>query len=62
VYGAEAGVNIDEVTDAIAEFEKTLKTPNSRFDQWLLGDADAITETGTGRLRALQDQRLCRLP
>jgi cytochrome c peroxidase len=44
VYGAEAGVNIDEVTDAIAEFEKTLKTPNSRFDQWLLGDADAITE------------------
>jgi cytochrome c peroxidase len=44
VYGADAGVNIDEVTDAIAEFEKTLKTPNSRFDQWLLGDADAISE------------------
>lgn len=37
------GVNIDRVTDAIAEFEKTLVTPNSRFDQWLLGDMDAIT-------------------
>jgi cytochrome c peroxidase len=44
VYGAEAGVNIDEVTDAIAEFEKTLKTPNSRFDQWLLGDSRAISD------------------
>jgi len=38
------GINIDRVTDAIAEFEKTLVTPNSRFDQWLLGNADAITE------------------
>ena len=38
-------ITIDEVTTAIAEFEKTLVTPNSRFDQWLKGDADAITET-----------------
>ena len=37
------GINIDRVTDAIAEFEKTLVTPNSRFDQWLLGDNDALT-------------------
>lgn len=37
------GVNIDRVTDAIAEFEKTLVTPNSRFDQWLLGNEDAIS-------------------
>ncbi|MCP1365903.1 cytochrome-c peroxidase, partial [Halomonas sp. BBD48] len=33
VYGTEA-ITIAEVTDAIAEFEKTLVTPNSRFDQW----------------------------
>ncbi len=37
-------VNIDRMTDAIAEFEKTLVTPNSRFDKWLLGDAKALTE------------------
>lgn len=37
------GINIDRVTDAIAEFEKTLVTPNSPFDQWLLGDEDALT-------------------
>ncbi|MEW7979904.1 MAG: cytochrome-c peroxidase [Candidatus Sedimenticola endophacoides] len=36
-------ITIDQVTQAIAEFEKTLVTPNSRFDQWLMGDRDAIT-------------------
>ncbi len=36
-------INIDQVTQAIAEFEKTLVTPNSRFDQWLLGNKAAIT-------------------
>lgn len=37
-------IDIDQVTDAIAEFEKTLVTPNSRFDQWLMGDDNAITK------------------
>src|SRR5690606_7275588 len=36
-------ITLDEVTDAIAEFEKTLVTPNSRFDKWLKGDANAIS-------------------
>ncbi|MCB1759760.1 MAG: cytochrome-c peroxidase [Gammaproteobacteria bacterium] len=36
-------IDIDQVTQAIAEFEKTLVTPNSRFDRWLLGDKDALT-------------------
>jgi cytochrome c peroxidase len=44
VFGPDC-INIDQVTDAIAEFEKTLVTPNSRFDQWLLGNTDAITST-----------------
>ena len=42
VFGADE-ITIDEVTAAIAEFEKTLVTPNSRFDRWLLGDTNAIT-------------------
>jgi cytochrome c peroxidase len=41
VFGKDK-ISIEEVTLAIAEFEKTLVTPNSRFDQWLLGKADAI--------------------
>ena len=36
-------ITIDEVTAAIAEYEKTLVTPNARFDKWLLGDKYAIT-------------------
>ncbi len=42
VFGTDE-ISIDHVTQAIAEFEKTLKTPNSRFDRWLLGEKDAIT-------------------
>lgn len=43
VFGPDC-INIDQVTEAIAEFEKTLVTPNDRFDRWLLGNTDAITE------------------
>ncbi|GAB4292222.1 MAG: cytochrome-c peroxidase [Thiohalomonadaceae bacterium] len=42
VFGKDK-IDIDMVTTAIAEFEKTLVTPNSRFDQWLLGKEDALT-------------------
>ncbi|WP_423186870.1 cytochrome-c peroxidase [Alishewanella sp. d11] len=42
VYGTPE-VNLDRITDAIAAFEETLVTPNSRFDQWLMGDDKAIT-------------------
>ncbi|MCB0311301.1 MAG: hypothetical protein KDD42_08700, partial [Bdellovibrionales bacterium] len=43
VFGNDT-ITIDSVTEAIAEFEKTLVTPNSRFDLWLLGKDDALTE------------------
>lgn len=43
-FGTDTEISIDQVTDAIAEFEKTLVTPNSRFDQFLLGNRDALTE------------------
>lgn len=37
------GVQRENVKDAIAEFERSLTTPNSRFDRWLRGDNNAIT-------------------
>lgn len=37
-------ITLDEVTTAIAAFEETLVTPNSRFDQWLDGDKKALTK------------------
>ncbi len=41
---ASEGIDIDKITQAIAEFEKTLVTPNSRFDQWLTGKKDALSK------------------
>jgi cytochrome c peroxidase len=38
------GVTRDAYVDALTEFEKSLVTPNSRFDQYLRGDDNAITE------------------
>lgn len=43
VYGSP-GIDLERITDVIAEFEKTLVTPNSRFDLWLKGDKDALSE------------------
>jgi cytochrome c peroxidase len=42
-FGPDAGIDIDKVTTAIAAYEETLVTPDSRFDKWLLGDNRAIT-------------------
>ena len=40
-YGQEP--NAAAILDAIATFERSLVTPGSRFDRWLMGEADAIT-------------------
>jgi cytochrome c peroxidase len=37
------GVTEDNIMDAIATFEESLYTPNSRFDQFLRGNSDALT-------------------
>ncbi|CAN5526603.1 cytochrome-c peroxidase [soil metagenome] len=41
VFGHDK-LSIEEVTIAIAAFEETLVTPDSRFDQWLKGDKKAL--------------------
>jgi cytochrome c peroxidase len=40
-YGNEP--NVAALLDAIATYERSLITPGSRFDRWLMGDAGAIT-------------------
>ena len=42
VYG-EPAIDIGKVTTAIAAFEDTLVTPDSRFDQWLKGNKKALS-------------------
>ncbi len=38
------GVTKDNIADAIAEYEKTLITPNAPFDKYLRGDKSAISQ------------------
>lgn len=38
-------IDIGMVTDAIAAFEETLVTPDSKFDKWLRGDDTALNDT-----------------
>ncbi|MBT2338545.1 MULTISPECIES: cytochrome-c peroxidase [Pseudomonas] len=37
------GVTLPNIQGALADFERTLLTPNSRFDQYLLGNTDILT-------------------
>ena len=43
--------------DAIAEFERRLITPNSRFDRSLAGDKKALSEKETKGYAAFQEHR-----
>ena len=38
------GITKNSITDAIAEYEKTLVTPNAPFDKYLKGDKNALTQ------------------
>lgn len=52
IYG---GLDADHVKNAIAEFERSLLTPGSRFDRYLEGQQDALTsdeKTGYGLFKS----------
>ena len=49
------GITQATVTDDIAEYEKTLITPNDRLDQMLKGDENALTEEEKKGLAAFMD-------
>lgn len=49
------GISGANIADAIAHYERTLLTPNSRFDRFLLGDKDALSSLErTGYWRFLE--------
>lgn len=49
------GFDVKTITDAIAAFERTLVTPDSRFDRFLLGDEDVLSETEREGYRLFQE-------
>lgn len=56
-FPSEGGtVSFDNMARAIEAFEATLITPNSRFDQFLMGDLAVLDEVERRGLRAFMDQ------
>ena len=51
------GFTGETITNAIAEYEKTLITPNSPFDRYLKGDENAISENAKKGYRKRQGHR-----
>lgn len=48
-------IDIGKVTKAIAAFEETLTTPDSRFDKWLKGDKKALTKDELAGYKLFKD-------
>lgn len=49
------GICVDSVKDAIATFERSLYTPNSRFDRFLRGDRTALNEDEQAGYRSFKE-------
>ncbi len=54
LFGTD-NINIGMVTTAIAAFEETLVTPDSRFDKWLRGDTKALNTTELSGYKLFKD-------
>ncbi|NGM70684.1 cytochrome C peroxidase [Natronolimnobius sp. AArcel1] len=48
-------VNLEHTTDAIAAYERTLVTPNSSYDQYVEGDADALDDQQLAGMESFQE-------
>jgi len=62
VYGDEVGssdpeelITLETTVDAMAAYERTLVTPNSPYDQYVEGDADALTDEQLDGMEAFQE-------
>jgi len=49
------GITRPSIKDALAEYIRSLNTPNSRFDQWLRGDDRALTASELEGYRLFKD-------
>jgi len=54
-YGDDVNITFELITDTIAVFERTLVTP-SRFDDYLNGDQDALTNEEKTGLKVFMDK------
>ncbi|MEQ6884450.1 cytochrome-c peroxidase [Salicola sp. Rm-C-2C1-2] len=54
-FSGDKPINKENVAKAIATFERTLNTPNSRFDRYLRGDLQALNEKEKKGMKAFVD-------
>ena len=52
-------VTEDNLKKAIATYERTLVSPQTRFDRWIAGDGSALSRAGDRRLSAVYRQGGC---
>jgi cytochrome c peroxidase len=57
VGGDRGGWTGENITDALAHYEMSLVTPDSRFDLWLKGDDGAVSEQEAAGYRRFKDYR-----
>jgi len=55
VFGTFDSITIDHVAEAIAAFERTLITPGSRFDDFVEGDASALSAEAQQGMRLFDE-------
>ena len=55
VFGGENPVSYDNIAKAIATYERTLITPNSRFDQFLRGNSAAMNRQEKNGMETFKD-------
>jgi cytochrome c peroxidase len=58
---AQPGAHVtgDNVVSAIARYERTLRSPATRFDRWVAGEADALTARELAGLRTFTGKGRC---
>ena len=55
-FGAGKTITAENVAKAIAAYERTLITPNSRYDRYVKGETDALTDQELRGMQAFQQE------
>jgi cytochrome c peroxidase len=58
-YGGQNALNSDNLLKALAAYERTLVSPDTRFDRWIEGDMYALSEREIAGLRVFTGKGRC---
>jgi cytochrome c peroxidase len=58
-FGDDRSMKAVRAAQALAAYERTLVSPPTRFDRWIAGDADALTESEVAGFRLFNGRARC---